>query len=102
MEWVSDLATSALIIALIFLILCRQDKRMDDQETRVGDVVKKIDAQPSREYCDLQHKTVEKKFDSGNERFEKLETKIDGLQSTISNVDTNVAILLDRDEHEDK
>jgi hypothetical protein len=96
-QFLSGIINGALVVALVFLILRRQDKRMDGQDVLIGDTMKKLDNQPSREYCALQHATVEKKFQKGDERFEKLEGKIDQLHTTVTNVDTNVALLLDRD-----
>ena len=57
----------------------------------------KIDNQPSREYCDLQHKTVEDRLDKGEGRFKDLQSEINHVNKTLANVDKNVALLLDRD-----
>jgi hypothetical protein len=96
MEWLNSLGTNALIVALILLVLRRQDKRMDDQDSKIRDSAKKVDGQPSREYCDLQHTTVKERFHAGDEKFEKLEGKIDSLGTLVTNIDTNVALILDR------
>ncbi len=98
-QLILQFGNAALVITLLIMILRRQDKRMDGQDNKIGDTVKKVDKQPSKEYCTMQHASVKEKFHEGDERFAKLEDKIDEVQKCVSNVDKNVALLLDRAEH---
>ena len=94
---IANLVNSALVIALLFLIFKRQDKRMDSQDTRIGEAMNKVDAQPSSQFCIMQHQSIDARFRSGDAKFEKLEGKIDALHDTLSEVNTNVALLCDRE-----
>ena len=95
-QYLLQFGNAALVITLLVMILRRQDKRMDSQDSKIGDAMKEVKGQPSKEYCLMQHAGVKEKFHDGDERFEKLESKIDEVQKCISNVDKNVAVLVDR------
>jgi hypothetical protein len=99
--FILQFCNAALVIALLLMIFKKQDKRMDSQDKQIGDAMKKVDGQPSKEYCLMQHASVKEKFHEGDERFDKLETKIDDVQKCISNVDKNVAVLIERSNQKD-
>jgi hypothetical protein len=101
-DYIAQFLNAGLVIALVFLILKRQDKRIDDLAKILGDFVKKLEGQPSREYCNLQHASVENKLHEGDKKFEKFEAKIDSMKDTLAIVNTNVALLVADHKKEDK
>jgi hypothetical protein len=72
------------------------------QKNQHNDLAEKVDNQPSREYCELQERTVNARLDAGEERFAKIDTSLATLHKGVAEVATSVAVLIDRNEQKDK
>ena len=59
-------------------------------------IMNKLNNKQDKAMCDVVHETIEKELLKNNERFEKIDGKLDFQQVTLTNLDKNVALIAQR------
>lgn len=85
-----DIIAGGTILAVIFIIFKYYTVQVNK---KIDEIKKLIDEKRSIDMCNVLHEQVEKSFDEGEKKFEKLEQTIKGQTELIARIDKNVAVL---------